>query len=636
MSDVIGIDLGTTYSVVSIFNESTEQVDVLTNQDGDRTTPSVVAVGEDGAVMVGRAAKRYQTKAPDATVKEVKRHMGSLDKLNIRDKELSPQGVSSMILRYLKESAEERLGRSLKRAVITCPAHFDESRRAATIQAGDLAGLQVLQIINEPTAAALAYGLISSEAVSDAYADEYEEEEDQEITNVLIYDLGGGTLDVTVFKLFGNTVQVLATNGDQYLGGTDFDREIANWIFEQIKDQYGVDLSNNPKVVARVQTEAEVIKQDLSSTMTRSITLFGLGVTPDGDVIEFDGELSRPEFEELISPWLDKGMKCVEAALEGARLSPDEIDEVLLVGGSSRIPAVQRRLKHYFGQDPQSTLDPDLCVSMGAAILGATFPDEYDQTATVGGAEAAAPEGEAPPMPPPEPSKGPDVGQIIDVVGHSLGVAVMEETADGRLHEVFSVLVPRFTPIPVQQTRSYSTMHHTQTEVVIRVYQGENKNPQQNYYLGEVQLVGIAPRTDPTARARIDVTFSLDVNGVLSVSAIDVGSGKSQDVDFEFKGTAKLDKDQAEEELRKLREIYDQERATQTTQTQDAIPDVYKKYWDRAQDLKDRLEGNDRAELEAVMDDFHAALAGQGSVEAQWEKLLDTLLKHQMDRTLGK
>jgi molecular chaperone DnaK len=620
MADVIGIDLGTTYSVVSIFNDVSGQVDVLSNKDGDRITPSVVAVNDDGQVLVGRAAKRFQVTHPDASVKEVKRRMGNLDKINIRNQQLTPQAISSMILRYLKESAELRLGQAVNRVVITCPAHFDESRRAATIQAGELAGLKVLQIINEPTAAALAYGLISSKVVSDAYDDEEEDEESLRVTNVAIYDLGGGTFDVTIFKLYGRNVQVLATDGDQYLGGADFDQEITNWALDLIKKKYGVDLSKKEKAVNRIRAEAEIIKQDLSTAQTRSINIPGLGVTPDGDPFDFEAELTRPEFEEMIRKWLDKSLARVEAALQGAKLTKNQIDEVLLVGGSSRIPAVQRMLKNYFGKEPKATLDPDLCVSIGAAILGATFPVSYDKTASTAGAVPGADEA---------PGKTPDVGQIIDVVGHSLGVAVMEELPDGREREAFSVLIPRFTPIPAQELKSYSTRSHLQTQVLIEVFQGENDDPRRNFYLGEVQLKGIAPRPDPMERARIDVKFSLDVNGVLSVSAIDTTSGKKQDVTFEFKGTAKLDKQQAEEEMRKLREIYEREQAAHATRSASAgIPPMYQKYWERVQALKERLSGAEQAEVEATMAAFLGALGGKGSVEDQLDKLMDVLIKY--------
>jgi molecular chaperone DnaK len=618
MSDVIGIDLGTTYSVVSIYNDVTGQPDVLPNKDGDRITPSVVAVDDKGEVLVGRAAKRFQTRQPDAAVKEVKRRMGEAAKISIRGKELTPAGISSMILRYLKESAEARLGRPCTRAVITCPAYFDEPRRAATIQAGELAGLKVLQIINEPTAAALAYGLISGKAVSAAFEEE-EEEESQTVTNVLIYDLGGGTFDVTVFKLFGRNVQVLATDGDQHLGGADFDQEITNWILAQVKRQQGVDLSKDPKVVSRVRAEAEIIKQDLSSSMSRSISIPGLGKNKDGDPIEFEADLARPEFEEMLRPWIDKSMERVDAALQGAKLSKNQIHEVLLVGGSSRIPMVQRALRNYFGKEPKATLDPDLCVSIGAAILGATFPADYDKSAAAGPAVGAAPAA----------AKTPDVGQIIDVVSHSLGVAAMEKGPDGQLREVFSVLIPRFTPVPAEKVNSYFTMSHLQTEVMVRVYQGENQDLSLNSDLGRVHLTGIAPRSDPMQRAQIDIKFKLDINGVLSVSAIDVTSGKQTDTEIEFKGTSKLSKDQVEEEMRKLRDIYEKEQAAQAARAADAgIPPMYQKYWDRAQALKMRLQGQDLADLEAVLAAFLAALSGRGSVEDQFDKLTDILLKH--------
>lgn len=632
MSDVIGIDLGTTYSVVSIFNSDTGQVDVIPNKDGDRITPSVVAVSDDGSVLVGRAAKRFQVTHPDAAVKEVKRRMGKLDKLNIRGKDLTPQGISSMILRYLKESAEARLARPITRAVITCPAHFDESRRAATIQAGELSGLRVLQIINEPTAAALAYGLISSKAVSAAYADDEEDEDSQSVTNVLIYDLGGGTFDVTVFKLFGRNVQVLATDGDQYLGGADFDQEITNWILAQIKKKYNLDLSQKEKSVGRIHAEAELIKQDLSTVPSRAITIPAVGVNSDNNPLDFEATLTRPELEEMLRPWIDKSMERVKVALDGAKVSKDQIHEILLVGGSSRIPMVQRVLKNYFGKEPKATLDPDLCVSIGAAILGATFPTGCDKVATVGGAESAVPGG----APATETAtaaavtgKTPDVGQIIDVVGHSLGVAVIDEMPDGHEREVFSVLIPRFTPIPAQRVNSYSTRSHLQTKVVIEVFQGENEDPRKNFYLGEVQLVDIAPHTDPTERTRIDVKFNLDVNGVLGVTAIDASTNRSQDVKFEFKGTAKLDKQQAEEEMRKLKEIYEREEAARAARAATGgIPPTYQKYWDRAKTLKARLQGAECTEVETAMNAFLAALAGKASVEDHFDKLMDILIKY--------
>ncbi len=472
MSKIIGIDLGTTNSCVAVY-EAGEPV-VIANAEGNRTTPSVVAFSKTGERMVGQVAKRQAITNPDRTIISIKREMGTNYKVGIDGKNYTPQEISAMILQKLKSDAEAYLGTTVDKAVITVPAYFSDSQRQATKDAGKIAGLEVMRIINEPTAAALAYGL--------------DKDIDQKI---LIYDLGGGTFDVSILDISEGVFEVLASSGDARLGGDDFDEKVMNWIADTFRAESGIDLRNDKMAMQRLKEAAEKAKIELSSTMSTNINLPFITADATGPK-HFDATLTRAKFDELTRDLVNRTMGPVKQALSDAGLSGSQIDKVLLVGGSTRIPAVAEAVKSFIGKEPFKGINPDECVAVGAAIQGGVLSKD------IGGGQVL----------------------LLDVTPLSLGI----ETLGG----VFTKIIDRNTTIPVKKSQVFSTAADNQPSVEIHVLQGEREMAANNTTLGRFSLDGISPA--PRGVPQIEVTFDIDANGIVNVTATDKGTGKEQHV----------------------------------------------------------------------------------------------------------
>lgn len=472
---VVGIDLGTTNSVIA-WMKPDGTVEVIPNAEGGRITPSVVAFTKSGEILVGEPAKRQMILNPERTIKSIKRKMGSDYKVRIDDKEYTPQEISAFILKKMKKDAEEYLGGEIKKAVITCPAYFNDAQRQATKEAGIIAGFDVLRIINEPTAAALAYGL-----------DKAGKEQ-----KVLVYDLGGGTFDVSILEIGDGVIEVIATSGNNHLGGDDFDQRLIDWMAEEFKKQHGVDLREDRQALQRLRDAAEKAKIELSTKMETEVSLPFIAVSPTGQPLHLEMRITRSLFESLTRDLVEMTRGPIETALNDAKLSPQDIDEIILVGGMTRVPMVQRFIREFFGKEPNKSVNPDEAVAIGAAI----------QAAILAGTEGA---------------KGRDI-VLVDVTPLTLGIEVK-----GGL---FEPIIPRNTKIPVRKSKIFTTVEDYQTEVEIRVYQGERPIARDNIFLGSFKLVGIPPA--PRGVPQIEVAFDIDSDGIVHVSAKDLGSGKEQ------------------------------------------------------------------------------------------------------------
>ena len=472
MSKIIGIDLGTTNSCVAVMEGG--KPTVITNAEGARTTPSVVAFTKNGERLIGEPAKRQAVTNAENTIASIKRDMGTDNGRTIDGKKYSPQQISAMILQKLKADAESYLGEKVTEAVITVPAYFNDAQRQATKDAGKIAGLDVKRIINEPTAAALAYGL--------------DNEKEQKI---MVYDLGGGTFDVSIIDIGDGVIEVLSTNGDTHLGGDDFDNKIINWMVSEFKKAQGVDLSNDKMAMQRLKEAAEKAKKELSSAMTTNINLPFISMNASGP-LHFDMNLSRAQFDELTRDLVEKTAIPVQNAMKDAGITNADLGQVLLVGGSTRIPAVQDKVRQLTGKEPSKSLNPDECVALGASIQGGKL---------AGDAGAG------------------DI-LLLDVTPLSLSI----ETMGG----VATRLIERNTTIPTKKSQVFSTAADNQTAVDINVVQGERQFARDNKSLGQFRLDGIAPA--PRGIPQIEVTFDIDANGIVNVSAKDLGTGKEQHI----------------------------------------------------------------------------------------------------------
>ena len=549
MSKIIGIDLGTTNSCVSVI-EGGEPV-VIPNAEGARTTPSVVAFSKDGERMVGNVAKRQAITNPEKTISSIKRHMGSDYKVNIDGKAYTPQEISAIILQKLKSDAEAYLGEKVTEAVITVPAYFTDSQRQATKDAGKIAGLDVKRIINEPTAAALAFGI--------------DKEDDQK---VMVYDLGGGTFDVSIIEMGDGVQEVLATAGNNHLGGDDFDKKVMDYIIAQFKSETGIDLSNDKMAMQRVKEDAEKAKIDLSGMTTAQISLPFITADATGPK-HLETTLTRAKFNEMTADLVEATMGPVRQAMKDSGLSMNDIDKILLVGGSTRIPAVQEAIQKFSGKEPFKGINPDECVAMGAALQGGVL--------------------------------GGDVKGLLllDVTPLSLGI----ETMGG----VNTVIIERNTTIPTKKSQIFSTAADNQTSVEVHVLQGEREFAKDNKTLGMFHLDGILPARRGVPQ--IEVTFDIDANGIVHVSAKDLGTGKQQEISITASSNmSKEDIDKAVKEAEQFAEE-DKKKRESVDLRNNADQMVYQTEKLISED-GDKFSADDKSALQTKVDALKEALKG--------------------------
>ena len=550
MAKIIGIDLGTTNSCVAVM-EAGEAV-VIPNPEGARTTPSVVGFSKTGERVIGQAAKRQAVTNPERTVTSIKRHMGSDYKVNIDGKAYTPQEISAMVLQKLKADAEAYLGETVSAAVITVPAYFTDAQRQATKDAGRIAGLEVKRIINEPTAAALAYGA--------------DKEEDQKI---MVYDLGGGTFDVSIIEMGDGIQEVLATAGNNHLGGDDFDDRLINYLADQFRAENGIDLRSDKMAMQRLKEAAEKCKIELSGMTQANVNLPFITADATGPK-HLDVNVSRAKFNELTADLVEATMGPVRQALSDAGLKPSELDKILLVGGSSRIPAVQEAVKNITGKEPFKGINPDECVALGAAIQGGVLSGEVKGLV------------------------------LLDVTPLSLGL----ETLGG----VFTKIIDRNTTIPAKKSQIFSTAADGQTSVEVHVLQGEREMARDNKSLGMFHLDGIMPA--PRGIPQIEVTFDIDANGIVHVSAKDLGTGKEQHITIT--SSTNMSKEDIEKAVKEAEQYAEQDKKhREEIDTRNAADQMVYQSEKTIKDLGDKLGADDKSGLEAKINDLKEALKGE-------------------------
>ncbi|MGK7888782.1 MAG: Hsp70 family protein [Leptolyngbyaceae cyanobacterium] len=527
----VGIDLGTTNSVVAALDEG--QPWVIPDDDGNLLLPSCVGFSDSGQLLVGQTAIRQYAAAPDRTVMSIKRQMGTDYTVSLNDKDYRPQEISAIILRALKQRAEEALEEEVTQAVITVPAYFTDAQRQATKEAGEIAGLEVLQILNEPTAAALVFDIRS-----------------EETETVMVYDLGGGTFDVSIVEITGEVTEVLASHGNNRLGGDDFDRQLQRHLSDRFRQVHDMDVPDDAVTQARLRQAAETTKIGLSDNAFVQVREAYLASKGE-EALHLNVEVAREDFENLIQPLLKETLEAINRALEDADLTPDAIDRVILVGGSTRIPLVQRLVEEHLPDVPVSSFEPDLCVGMGAAL----------QAGVLSGAEVDS--------------------ILVDVIPHSLGIAAMTDTPMGPIPGFFSVIIPRNTVIPVSRSEIYYTAADNQEKVNIEVFQGENALARENVPLGEFWVEDLPPK--PAGNLKIEVHFDFDINGILTVTATEKGKGQAQSLTVNNAETGRLS-------------------SNELTQARESVSDLFEDFAEQLlqTEVEDADDGEEDGESKAV------------------------------------
>lgn len=555
MSKVIGIDLGTTNSCVAVLEGG--EPTVIANAEGARTTPSVVAFTKNGERLVGETAKRQAITNPDRTIASIKRHMGENYHVEIDGKQYTPQDISAMILAKLKADAESYLGEKVTEAVITVPAYFSDAQKQATKDAGKIAGLDVKRIINEPTAASLAYGLDKAEGSH----------------KILVYDLGGGTFDVSVLELGDGVFEVLATNGDTHLGGDDFDNKVMDFLAESFQKEHGVDLRQDNMALQRLKEAAEKAKKELSSAQTTKINLPFITVTADGP-LHLDMDLTRARFDQLTSDLVDRSIEPMNKAMRDAGVTPADLDKVILVGGSTRIPAVQAAVQRVTGKEPFKGINPDECVAVGASIQAGVLTGEVNDVL------------------------------LLDVTPLSLSI----ETLGG----IATKLIERNTTIPTKKSQIFSTAADNQTTVDIHVLQGEREMASDNITLGRFQLSGIAPA--PRGIPQIEVTFDIDANGIVNVSAKDLGTGKEQKITIT--SSTKLSEDEINEKIKEAERFAEEDKKhKEEIETKNQAEGMIFEVEKQMNELGDKVNDSEKTAVENAKKDLQDALNNNASTE---------------------
>ena len=549
--EIVGIDLGTTNSEIAIWRNG--RPEVLADEQGRMILPSVVGLSETGELLVGEAARNQFMLFPERTIRSVKRRMGSDARVRLGEREYSPQEISAMILSRLKEIAQLRLGRKIGRAVITVPAFFSDAQRQATREAGEIAGLEVTRIINEPTAAALVYEAAQHQG-----------------KRILVYDLGGGTFDVSVVRIEEGVVEVISSHGNNHLGGDDFDHRIVEHVLDHLKLKHDLDVSDRPQAMARILRSAEAAKKELSDHPFARIAEEYLAES-DGKPVNLDLELSRDDYEDMITPFIEETLGAIHIALESASLTSSQVDEILLVGGATRTPLIRRRLTEAFGRAPRGEVDPDLCVAMGAAIQGAAIT----------GAEVSA--------------------VLVDVTPYTFGTSALGEL-NGEIYPYkYCPIIPKNTPIPVRRSEVFFTAVDDQTDVDIRIYQGENPDALENIQLGEFRISGLsrAPAGNP-----VILDLALDRNGILQVSAREKKTGLERRITID-KAMARYDRAQLEEARERIGALFE-----------DGAPDAGDAALDtllaKARAMLDSAGEEDRAEIIDLIETIKDASGGGG------------------------
>ncbi|WP_341532210.1 Hsp70 family protein (plasmid) [Nostoc sp. UHCC 0302] len=574
----VGIDLGTTNSEVAIVENG--QVRVLPGEDGDLILPSCVGFNDTGKLLVGREALRQYAAAPEHTVKSIKRWMGTDHKTTLGDKEYLPHEVSAIILRALKQRAENALGETITQAVITVPAYFTDAQRQATKTAGEIAGFEVLQIINEPTAAALAYDLRSVDT-----------------ERVVVYDLGGGTFDVSVVEITGEVTEVLASHGNNRLGGDDFDRLLQLHLADLFRKQHSVDVPDDAATQARLLRAAEQLKIDLSSHAFATVREAFLG-SKGKTALHLETEVARADFEKLIRPLLEETLEAIDRALTDANLEPNEIDRIILVGGSTRIPLVQQMIQEHLGQAPTDGIQADLCVALGAALQAGVLVGESVDAI------------------------------LVDVIPHSLGIAAAVPTSMGIMPGFFSVIIPRNSVVPVSRSHVYSTISDQQEVVEIEVFQGENAIAEENVPLGSFRVENLPPK--PAGGIQIEVHFDFDLNGILTVTTTEKGKGQQGTLVVNNAGIQKLSSHELKQARADLEALFESDETIEisaegTSEAVEITPELAV-LLDRAQQALLTVDSEQAEELQDLLNQIENAISNKSAELPQLQEELEDFL----------